>query len=199
MQSVARLAEEYSPLVEHLPTEERPAQPDELAALGLMRDRLYAVLHNQISLTDGQLQIVQLHEGGERQHRVIITQAGALRHAIAPTFVGFFGQRRPGACPELLAQIDSELIGEFTSQPHVLSYSSLELADRSWANLVLLSDPAGLRRWADGARHAYAARSIAPASYRAIRLLIGRLAGGLAPDAPLHVSRIRHIGYGFAS
>jgi len=43
----------------------------------------------------------------------------------------------------VLRALDAELIEELRHNPHILSYSSLELPDGSWGNLVIMRSPQG--------------------------------------------------------
>jgi hypothetical protein len=119
-------------------------------------------------------------------HRVILLSRAGLLSGAPLAVVGFFGQRRPDADDDDLAGIDDELIEELRSHPFMLSYSSRLLPSGSWANLVLLADPQGARRWRESARHAYAASQIAPRYYATIRIHNGALPEGLGGPAIAH-------------
>ena len=82
-----------------------------------------------------------------------------------------------------LTAMDDELIGEFPAHPGVLSYSSLELDDGDWGNLILLDGDGARQRWREGERHAYAARELAPRHYTDVRLHQGVLPGGVGAGA----------------
>lgn len=108
----------------------------------------------------------------------------ALLESPALAAVGFFGQRWPQADATLMDGVDGELIAEMHAFPGMYSYSSLELPDGNWANLVLLQHVQSGRNWRESARHAHAAYQIAPRYYRSIRLHNALLPAGLAGPAP---------------
>jgi hypothetical protein len=110
-------------------------------------------------------------------------------------FVGFFGQKRASADAGQLDALDAELIQELYGYPHMLSYSSLELPDGSWGNLVLMSSPQGAIHWAGSARHAYAAHQVAPACYDTIRLHSGVVTLNGTAEAALHIQRTKYFDY----
>jgi hypothetical protein len=113
-------------------------------------------------------------------HRMVIRDRAALAANAELTVVGFFGEQRGKVNPALLHDIDTELIQEFLQHRYVLSYSSLELADGNWGNLVILQHTGGIEHWRASQRHAYAARELAPLYYARIRLHNGILPCGLA-------------------
>jgi hypothetical protein len=127
-----------------------------------------------------ELSILSIKEDGERLHRMVVLSRQQLLDAAALTVVGFFGHKRASADPTILADVDTDLLLEFLHHNYVLSYSSLELPDGNWANLVLLLDASGIEHWRVSQRHAYAARELAPLFYKTIRLHNGTLPGGLA-------------------
>lgn len=132
--------------------------------------------------------IVFPREPSGLSHRVVLLDREALLSADgAMAVVGFFGQRRPEADVDAMEGLDMELVGELRSHPLMLSYSSRELPEGGWANMVLLADPQGASSWRESARHAYAARKIAPGYYETIRIHNGLLPQGLASPALLHV------------
>ena len=69
--------------------------------------------------------------------------------------------------------------------PGALSYSSLELPDGNWGNLIVLDGPPAREQWRTGSRHAYAAEELAPRHYTVIRLHRGRVDGGLRDEPRL--------------
>src|SRR5205823_4605753 len=64
--------------------------------------------------------------------------------------------------------------------PGLLSYSSLELRNGHWYNLVLLSDADAKRHIRSAGTHMYAAYQLAWRYYEWIRLHSGVMPGGLA-------------------
>ena len=143
--------------------------------------------------------ILHLPEPDGRQHRIVLLNTVPLQTGETCAFVGFFGRKRTSADAGLLDALDAELIQELYDYPHMLSYSSLELHDGSWGNLVLMSSPQGAVHWAGSARHAYAAHKVAPACYTTIRLHSGIVTLHGAAEASLHIQRTKHFDYAGAS
>jgi hypothetical protein len=168
--------------------ERRFANPEhsyaDVAILEYMRARLRETLGEAaIALGDPlqrELSILSIKEDGERLHRLVILSRQQLLAAAGLTVVGFFGHKRGSANPKILADVDTDLLQEFFHHTYVLSYSSLELPDGNWANLVIMLDATGIEHWRVSQKHAYAARELAPLFYKTVRLHNGVLPGGLA-------------------
>src|SRR5690349_4336934 len=133
---------------------ERPfAAPEhslaDLGVLEAMRERLREMLGAPGSAADNpdraEIHVQYVHEEHNRLHRVVLIDRTALRLSGELAFVGFFGQRRGDANAALLQDIDTELIQEFLHHRYVLSYSSCELPDGNWANMVLLLHVDGIQ------------------------------------------------------
>ena len=139
--------------------------------------------------------IVYLPELNGRRHRIVLVNNSSLRSGGTFAFVGFFGRKRTSADASLLDALDAELIQELYNYPQILSYSSLELHDGSWSNLVMMSSPEGAVHWASSARHAYAAYKVAPACYTTIRLHSGIVTLSGAAEPELHIHRTKHFDY----
>jgi hypothetical protein len=127
-----------------------------------------------------EVHVQSVYEEHQRMHRMVICDHAALATTSELAVVGFFGEQRGKANPAMLQDIDTELIQEFLQHRYVLSYSSLELADGNWGNLVILQHAEGIEHWRASQRHAYAARELAPQYYARIRLHNGLLPNGLA-------------------
>ena len=173
--------------LEHVPGR-RFASPEhshtDTAILAYMRARLLETLRAANLAPDDPLNremyVQTLPEDGARLHRMVILSRQALLGAAELTFVGFFGHKRGDANPAILQDVDTELLQEFLNHTYVLSYSSLELPDGNWANMVLMQHAEGIEHWRASQKHAYAARDLAPQFYSTIRLHNGTLPGGLA-------------------
>lgn len=171
----------------------------DLAILEHMRARLRSALTEPAAIAYGAPsagpRIESLAEHGERPHRLVLAAPERLLSAHELTVVGFFGQRRGDADPAVMGDIDDQLIAELAARPYVLSYSSLELPDGNWANLVLLQHAAGMEHWRASPKHAYAVRELAPRFYASIRLHNGALLGGLAA-ARITLLRTKYYDFG---
>ena len=174
-----------------------PAQEDVIALHYML-----ARLQEHFSPADGapvRPPILYLPQHNGRQHRIVLLNNMPLHSGERFAFVGFFGRKRTVADAGLLDALDAELIQELYDYPHMLSYSSLELHDGSWGNLVLMSSPQGAVHWASSARHAYAAHQVAPACYTTIRLHSGMVTLNGTAEAVLHIQRTKHFDYAGAS
>jgi hypothetical protein len=130
-----------------------------------------------------------------RAHRAVVCDVRRLGDGRDLTWVGFFAVKRRDCDHAPLTAMDDELIGEFPAHPGVLSYSSLELADGDWGNLILLDGDAARQRWRDGARHEYAARELAPRHYTVVRLHQGVLPGGVEAGREPVLRRTKYYDY----
>ena len=151
----------------------------DLAAVGLM----LAAIRRAVAapgLPGGPRPLVLEPPGLEgRAHRAIVCDERRLGAGRDLAWVGFFAVKRRDRDGAPLTVMDDELITEFPAHPGILSYSSLELADGDWGNLILLDGDAARAQWRDGERHAYAARELAPRHYTDVRLHQGVLPGGV--------------------
>lgn len=184
------------------PTEVVPGRPftnlvhtaQDITHLEYILSRLRQVL-NQLSLERSQFCLFYLAEAAGRQHRLFLQNSPYLRGSCDLIAVGFCGQRRPVADRSALETADAEITRELPQNPFLLSYSSLELADGNWCNLVLFSHPQALGYWLRGARHEQAARELSPQFYYSIRLHKAILPGGLFSGHPLTLQRTKYYDY----
>lgn len=170
--------------------------PDDSDVLRYMRNTVYRHVHERSRGAAPESSEPQyLLEADGRQHRIVVMNGGALQHGGRFAFVGFFGRKRPEADGEALDALDRELMAEFAEFPQLLSYSSLEMTDGSWANLVIMSSPEGAIHWAKSSRHSYAVREVAPRCYSTIRLHSGALVAGDVSPNGLQIQRTKHFVY----
>lgn len=114
------------------------------------------------------------------KRRTIVCQPEALRTSCDDvSVVGFFGQRNLDRDGATLEEANAEIVLEFRNYPGILSYSSMELVDGNWANLVLHDKPDTREYWRASRRHAEAAEKLSPLFYRTVRIHNGILPGGL--------------------
>jgi hypothetical protein len=165
----------------------------DLALIARMGSAVRRILHTSPVSSDAARPLtVAVPEPGPRQHRAIVCHARLLRAPVDHGFVGFFAERREGLDHSPLTAADDELIHEFPDHPGILSYSSLELSDGNWGNLILLHPAEASERWREGARHAWAVRELAPRHYTVIRLHQGRFPGGVLADRPVLLRTTYH-------
>jgi hypothetical protein len=97
-------------------------------------------------------------------------------------FVGFRSARQKQLRPSIVQAIqrtDKQLVEELADASWVLSYSSFELRNGDWCNLVLLNDDGAKMRIKGSETHTYAAYHLAQAYYEWIRLHQGIMPEGL--------------------
>jgi YD repeat-containing protein len=165
-----------------------PAQSAaDLAALRTMAARLRRLLEEPAAG-----RIVEDREPDGRQHRVVLGAADRLGAVRDLGLVGFFAVKRVGLDHAALTRTDDELIEELPGHPGILSYSSLELADGNWGNLIVLDPPEAGERWRTSGKHAWAASELAPRHYTVVRLHNGRLPGGLRSGRDPVLTRTRY-------
>lgn len=157
----------------------------DIILLRYMARRLHLTLRQfeqSSSLRRTRFQVYKLQERGDRMHRIAIYQAENLRLQSPLSFVGFISARKKQLRPSIvqaIQQTDKKLVEELAGAPGVLSYSSFELRNGDWCNLVLLSD-AGAKMHIKGSEtHKYAAYHLAHSYYDWIRLHNGIMPEGL--------------------
>lgn len=135
-------------------------------------------------------------ETGGRQQRLVINRPERLTMGHPVTVVGFFGQKleRADLLP-LRNEFDQALIAEFPKHPDLLSYSTLELADGNFGNLVLFARSEAKNHWNSCTIHARAVRELAPEYYASVRLYNGVLPRGLAASRALRLTRVKYYDY----
>ncbi|HUO45839.1 MAG TPA: hypothetical protein VM470_03285, partial [Acidimicrobiia bacterium] len=113
------------------------------------------------------------------KRRAIVTNAMGLYNRRTVCVVGFFGERHIDKDHGVLEEANAEIVLEFRNFPGILSYSSMELPDGDWANLVLHDIPEVREYWRASERHARAAQELSPLYYRTVRIHNGIIPGGL--------------------
>ncbi len=109
--------------------------------------------------------------------------------------VGFFGDRRPTADVPAVDQVETALLEEFRTHPGILSYSSVELVDDQWANLVVHTDPDDREAWRSSAVHVEAVDRIAPVTYRSVRIHNGCITGGVIGPETITIQSTKYWDY----
>lgn len=128
-------------------------------------------------------------------HRLIICNEDRLRHRERTCVVGFFAERRVDQDPAPLEAANSEIVAEFTHYPGILSYSSVELAPHSWANLVLHDDPIDREYWRGSELHARAVKLLSPLHYKNVRIHNAELTDGLTDTPRLVLERTKYYDF----
>lgn len=108
--------------------------------------------------------------------------------------VGFFGNRRTELPYESLDATDAGLLDEFQYYPGILSYSSVELADDYWANLVVHAEPDDRDNWRTSAAHVNAVE-MSPVLYSDVRIYNGHLQGGVDGNRAIDIDSVKYWDY----
>jgi hypothetical protein len=127
--------------------------------------------------------------------RVVVCNRAALLEERSLWVVAFLGHRRTGLDFAMLNAVDDDLIHEFPVHPGVLSYSSFELDDGNYVNVVVLDGPGAQDHWRTSPRHAYAARELAPEFYACIRLQNGLMPRGLGDLESLRLVATKYYDF----
>ncbi len=127
--------------------------------------------------------------------RMVICDPAGLRRPDEWCVVGFFGERRPDADQAIVDDIEGDLLEEFRSHPGILSYSSMELVDNYWANLVIHQEPADTEKWRTSRVHVRAAEQVSPRHYLSVRIHNGRLPGGVIGNDSIVIERTKFWDY----
>lgn len=183
----------------HLP--ERPLTDSQhvagdLAALATMLERLRTIVRDPASRPNRPPPLLlTLREPSGLRQRVMVLGLDALAAPSTLAVVGFFGQRRAEADRDLLEAVDMELIAELRDHPAMVAYSSLELDDGNWANMVLMERFDSLDHWRSSPKHAYAVHELSPQCYTGIRLHLALLPNGLADGAAPRLLRTKYYDF----
>ena len=169
--------------------------PDDLGAMQRILASLGMLVSQPLAWPEPPQQLIIRGDNDGKVVRVVVSQRNVLA-GDAPRFVvGFFGHRRPGLDTTILNAVDDDLIHEFPLQPGVLSYSSFELDDGNYVNVVLMDGPEARDHWRTSSRHTYAARDLAPEFYVHIRLQNAVLPRGLAHPEELRLVATKYYDY----
>jgi hypothetical protein len=122
-------------------------------------------------------------EQRNRTHRMVVyhpQEAEMLTRKL--TFIGFIGGLQGHVSPTTIQEIhrmDNILLAELAHHPGLISYSSLELHQGRWYNLVLLNNEQAKHYFHHNSTHSYAAQLVATYYYAWIRLHTGVMPVGL--------------------
>lgn len=156
----------------------------DLVILSYMAQRIYVTLYLLDEPVDpSQPLLYYAEEGRKHTHRIAIYRPEELMRKSSLDLVGFVSAKLKPGRPQVIKEIravDKKLIVEFISTPGLLSYSSLELRDGRWCNLVLFSGRETRVHIRNSETHAYAAYQLSPRYYEWVRIHNGIMPGGLA-------------------
>ncbi len=156
----------------------------DIVLLRYMAQRIYVTLYLLDEPTDpSQPLLYYSEEGNKHTHRIAIYNPQQLLLNCKIDFVGFISRKQQPGDQEVIEEIrgmDKKLIVELINTPGLMSYSSLELRDGRWCNLVLFSGAETKMHIRNSEMHAYAAYQLSPRYYEWIRLHNGIIPAGLA-------------------
>ena len=156
----------------------------DIVLLRYMAQRIYVTLYLLDEPTDpSQPLLYYSEEGNKHTHRIAIYKPQQLLLNSRLDFVGFISRKQQPGDQEVIEEIrgmDKKLIVELINTPGLMSYSSLELRDGRWCNLVLFSGAETKMHIRNSEMHAYAAYQLSPRYYEWIRLHNGIIPAGLA-------------------
>jgi len=136
----------------------------------------------------------ELPDGRAMRH--VVNRRARLGEPRDLVVVGFCGQRRPDVDREPLEAADEELILEFPTQPHLISYSTIRRPDdQASVNLVLFEASQGITDWQENATHEKVVADHAEKAYHSIRLHRGLMPGGLGPEAQVELWDSKYFHY----
>jgi len=127
--------------------------------------------------------------------RTIVCDPEALKHPIDVKIVGFFGDRRPYVDLEEVDGVEFALHEEFKRYPGILSYSSAELVDDQWVDLVVHRDPADREAWRTSQVHCHAVEQLAPKMYHSVRIHNGCILGGPIASESVIIETTKYWDY----
>ncbi len=168
----------------------------DLVVLKYMAQRVQTMidlLDTSVPLAVPLLHLVPERRG--RMHRMVFYALDGACFAHAVVFVGFVSKKQANLSQAIIDDIqlvDKMLVAELAASPGLLSYSSLELRNGNWYNLVLLSDADAKKHIRSAETHVYAAYQLAPRYYEWIRLHSGVMPKGLT-QVELVLQKTRHF------
>jgi hypothetical protein len=122
-----------------------------------------------------------------------VPDRAALFAAPELTTIGFFGQPRDGDHAPI-DELEAAIVDTLEEVPGVLSYFNLELAQRSFGNLILCAAPDVPVRWRAHELHRLAV-ALAPSHYHSARVHSGTVRSRLDGAAELVVLRTRYYDF----
>ena len=146
----------------------------------------------EIDLSEQQKIVWEVHG---LQRRTVVCDPKRLLEDMTVQFVGFFGDRRETVDEVVLNANEQALLDEFVNYPGILSYSSCELVNGYWANLVVHSEPDDREAWRGSHIHKDAVATIAPAAYHNVRIHNGVIAAGVVGSDTVVIGSTKYWDY----
>ena len=147
---------------------------------------------SEITLVDQQVITWEVHGLGRR---TVVCDPTGLIGNVDVQIVGFFGDRRTDADREAVDDGELNLIDELGNHPGILSYSSVELVDDYWANLVVHRAPGDRETWRQNTVHQHVVDRVAPNAYHGVRIHNGRIRGGVPGTETVVLEHTKYWDY----
>ncbi|NNE11723.1 MAG: hypothetical protein HKN41_05690 [Ilumatobacter sp.] len=129
------------------------------------------------------------------RRRTVVCEPDDIRRPDRVCIVGFLAERREEIDYVSLDDLELSLLMEFRRYPGILSYTSIELANDYWANLVVHRVPDDTEEWRRSAAHAHAVE-VSPRLYSSVRIHNGHLDGGVVGNQAIVVDCTKYWDYG---
>jgi hypothetical protein len=175
-------------LIQHSPPGDEENEQD-IVLLKYMAQKIYITLYLlDWPIDPSQPLLYYLEEGQKYTHRIAIYGPQELLLSNKLDLVGFISRKLQPEDPHVIEEIraiDKKLIVELINTPGLMSYSSLELRDGRWCNLVLFGGAETKMHIRNSELHAYAAYQLSPRYYDWVRLHNGIMPTGLARNEML--------------
>ncbi|MEM7092117.1 MAG: hypothetical protein AAF567_03875 [Actinomycetota bacterium] len=129
------------------------------------------------------------------KRRTVVCDPDALLDADDVLMVGFFGDRRQSGEAAEVDTAELDVIGEFARYPGILSYSSIELINDQWANLVVHRHASDRTDWRASQVHIEAAEDLAPLVYHSVRIHNGCIPSGPIGSGTVIIESTKYWDY----
>lgn len=129
------------------------------------------------------------------ERRIVVCNPEAVVEETDVQIVGFFGDRRARTDQDQIDASEYDLISEFVNYPGILSYSSIELVDHYWANLVVHRRPEDREEWRGSDAHKNAVDVVAPHAYHGVRIHNGCIRGGVTGSQSVFIESTKYWDY----
>ena len=129
------------------------------------------------------------------RRRTVMCDPASLLRGTDVWIVGFLGDRRSSDDAKEIDAFEIDVIGEFRQYPGILSYSSVELIDNQWANLVVHRNIGNREAWRHSHVHMHAAEELAPRVYHSVRIHNGRIRGGPIGSGTVIIETTKYFDY----
>lgn len=170
--------------------------PEDLSTLRYMAGHLDLTLQNHHTVT-GKPQTITINLPDQHNwvHRQVLANPRHLNQPNLVHVVGFFSHRRPRADLEQVQEFDMMLMEEIPQHDGLISYSSMQLKNGDFANLVLFVDEAAQMDWSRSEVHARAAYELSPNFFHWVRIYKGVLPHGIEQNEELRLHKARYFDY----